>query len=205
MGTIANIMADKKTKDNTPALSEEQIQAGYISTSKYTKAQIEEAYNYLISSSQGLYFTDVYKENMTPQPYFTSTQEQYNNSNYNPNSTVGLVDSSTTFVPTVKVGQTFYNTGKVVTPYVVRQTGQVYDDVTLGIISQGNNVAPSLTNKYILDPYNSLKIIGGIEIANDVLNESMPATTRTGIFYNMYNNYNDLLNNINQYSSKNDD
>jgi hypothetical protein len=88
---------DKDTQMNTPALNEEQIEAGYISTTKYTKAQIDEAYNYLISSSKGLYFTDVYKESMINQKMFTSTQEQFNNSDYNPNSSIGLEDSSLTF------------------------------------------------------------------------------------------------------------
>jgi len=60
---------DKDTQMNTPALNEEQIEAGYISTT-YTKAQIDEAYNYLISSSKGLYFTDVYKEDMISQQFF---------------------------------------------------------------------------------------------------------------------------------------
>jgi hypothetical protein len=157
---------DKDTQMNTPALNEEQIEAGYISTTKYTKAQIDEAYNYLISSSRGLYFTDVYKEEMTSQQLFTSTDEQYKNSNWKPDNTKGLEDSSLTFVPTVKVGQTVGNATKDVSPVIIKKTGQVYDDVTFGTINQFNNVAPNLTSKYLGNPVkiteNGLDYIGSI-------------------------------------------
>ena len=143
---------DKDTQMNTSALNEEQIEAGYISTTKYTKAQIDEAYNYLLNNSQGETFIDAYKEDMTAQSYFTSTKEQFNNSNYNPNSSVGLEDSSLTFVPTVKVGQTLTTTTKEISPIIIQKTGQVYDDVTLRTINQFNNVAPTLTSKYLNNP-----------------------------------------------------
>lgn len=115
---------DKDTQMNTPALNEEQIEAGYISTTKYTKAQIDEAYNYLISSSKGLYFTDVYKEDMISQQFFTSTDEQYKNSNWKPDSTKGLEDNSLTFVPTVKVGQTLGTATKEVSPIIIQKSGK---------------------------------------------------------------------------------
>ena len=99
---------DKDTQMNTPALNEEQIEAGYISTTKYTKAQIDEAYNYLLNNSQGQTFIDTYKEDMTSQPYFTSTDEQYKNSNWKPDSTKGLEDNSLTFVPRKKGTGTFF-------------------------------------------------------------------------------------------------
>jgi hypothetical protein len=159
---------DKDTQMNTPALNEEQIEAGYISTTKYTKAQIDEAYNYLINNSQGLYFTDVYKEGMINQKMFTSTQEQFNNSDYNPNSSVGLEDSSLTFVPTVKVGQTVGNATKDVSPVIIKKTGQVYDDVTFGTINQFNNVAPNLTSKYLNNPTTL------INNTNDFISSALP-------------------------------
>ena len=143
---------DKDTQMNTPALNEEQIEAGYISTTKYTKAQIDEAYNYLLNNSQGQTFIDTYKEDMISQQLFTSTKEQFNNSNYNPNSSVGLEDSSLTFVPTVKVGQTLTTTTKEVSPIIIQKTGQLYDDVTLRTITQFNNLAPNLTSKYLNNP-----------------------------------------------------
>ncbi|QOG12451.1 hypothetical protein [Arcobacter sp. FWKO B] len=122
---------------------------------------------------------------------FTSTQEQYNHSNYNPNSTIGLVDSSATFVPTVKVGETFYNTGKVVTPYVVRQTGQVYDDVTLGIISQGNKVAPNLTNKYLV---NNVKVNESlIDATTDYFLLGIPSPSKIGYGVGGYGLLTDFL------------
>lgn len=158
---------------NTSALNEEQIEAGYISTTKYTKAQIDEAYNYLLNNSQGETFIDAYKEDMTAQSYFTSTKEQFNNSNYNPNSSVGLEDSSFETIPLFKTGITTIKAGVEVVPsvfnaskIVVNKTGQVYDDVTLGTINQFNNVAPNLTSKYLGNPVkiteNGLDYIGSI-------------------------------------------
>lgn len=67
-----------------------------------------------------------------------------------------------------------------------------------------NKILPNLTGKYIINPNNSLKIIGGIEVGNDIFNESMPATTKTGILYNMYDNYENLIKNINNYLYRND-
>ena len=153
------------------------------------KKILNEAYNYLLNNSQGETFIDAYKEDMTAQSYFTSTKEQFNNSNYNPNSSVGLEDSSLTFVPTVKVGQTLTTTTKEVSPIIIQKTGQVYDDVTLGIIQGSNSVVPNITNKYILDPTNSLKIIGFGEVVNDIFNESSPIpSTVKGTIGSLLNN-----------------
>lgn len=44
----------------------------------------------------------------------------------------------------------------------------------LRIIKEANDFAPNLTNRFILDTSNSLKIIAGGEIVNEILNESSP-------------------------------
>ncbi|MGE0052431.1 MAG: hypothetical protein AB7S49_13005 [Arcobacter sp.] len=127
---------DKDTQMNTPALNEEQINAGYISTTEYTKEQIDEAYNYLINSSEGKTFIDSYKESMIAQPYFTSTSEQFNDSNYNSNSSIGLIDVSPEIIPAIKTGLTtvkattdivpsVFNGGKV----VVNKLDDVYNEI----------------------------------------------------------------------------
>jgi hypothetical protein len=179
---------DKDTQMNTPALNEEQIEAGYISTTKYTKAQIDEAYNYLLNNSQGQTFIDTYKEDMTSQQLFTSTDEQYKNSNWKPDNTKGLEDSSLTFVPTVKVGQTLTTTTKEVSPVVIKKTGQVYDDVTLGITNKMLNITPK--TEQIID------------ITSDVVNSYLPGvpsnnfvglgTSVFGTFYGYEKMGNDL-------------
>jgi len=150
---------------------------------------LNRASEFLIVSSEGKTIVDKYKESMIAQAMFTSTSEQFENTNYNLGTSVGLGDQSFTLIPTVKIGQTFYNTGKEVTPFVVKQSGQVYDDITLGAINQVNNVAPTLTNRYILDTGNSLKIIGGIEVTNDIFNESLPipSTVKGTIGSALYN------------------
>ncbi|QOG12847.1 filamentous hemagglutinin N-terminal domain-containing protein [Arcobacter sp. FWKO B] len=189
---------DKESQRNISIMTEEQKVLGLIAVNGMDEINFIRAVEFLFSESAGKMIVDTYKEQMSPQPMFTSTLSQFINNGYTMDSTIGLVDSSATFVPTVKVGQTFYNTGKVVTPYVVRQTGQVYDDVTLGIISQGNKVAPNLTNKYILDPYNSLKIIGGIEVINDIFNESNPIpSTVKGAIGSLIKNIDDKIKEVN--------
>jgi hypothetical protein len=103
--------------------------------------------------------------------------------NYLISSSKGLEDNSLTFVPTVKVGQILTTTTKKISPIIIQKTGQVYDSVTLGTINQLNNVVPNLTSRYILDTGNSLKIIGGIGIINDVFNpaEAIPSSGEIGI------------------------
>ena len=165
---------DKDTQMNTPALNEEQIEAGYISTTKYTKAQIDEAYNYLLNNSQGETFIDAYKEDMTAQSYFTSTKEQFNNSNYNPNSSVGLEDSSLTFVPTVKVGQTLTTTTKEISPIIIQKVNTVDNFVGYYIsIKKDNLPLPNSIKKWTTDNIT-------YDDFNDFYNPSMPASTAIG-------------------------
>lgn len=145
---------------------------------------------FLEIQSQGLYFTDTYKESMTPQGYFTATDEQNKDSNWKPDSSIRLEDSSLTFVPTVKVGQTLSKTTTELSPIIIQKTEQFYDNATLGMIQGINNIAPNITNKYILDPTNSLKIIGGIDVANDIFNESSPfPSSIKGAYGGLINNF----------------
>ncbi|MDD2581707.1 MAG: hypothetical protein PHR66_06920 [Desulfuromonadaceae bacterium] len=188
--TASKYYNDKNAQQNTPALSDEQIKAGLLSTTKYTKDELDKAYNYLLNNSKGEYFIDVNGENMTPQKMFTSTKEQYNDSNYNPNSSKGLVDSSYVFMPSMKIGQTLSKTTTELSPIIIQKTEQFYDNATLGMIQGINNIAPNITNKYILDPTNSLKIIGGIDVANDIFNESSPfPSSIKGAYGRLINNF----------------
>jgi filamentous hemagglutinin len=104
---------------------------------------------FLEIQSQGLYFTDTYKESMTPQAYFTATDEQYKDSNWKPDSSIRLEDSSLMFLLSTKIGQTLGTATKEVSPIIIQKSGQVYDDMTLGTINQFNNFAPNLTSKYL--------------------------------------------------------
>ena len=49
---------------------------------------------------------------------------------------------------------------------------------------------------HIYDPINAVKIIVGIEIANDIFNESMPPNTSLGSLYYMYDNKNNFIEGI---------
>lgn len=122
------------------SLNEYTDNSKYIGINEFSKAEVNNAIEYIKNSSQGMYIVDTYKESMKTQQAFTATPEQFENPYYDLETTIGLGDQSFTFIPVTKVGQTFYTTGKEVTPYVVRQTGQVYDDVTLGMINYSNKV-----------------------------------------------------------------
>lgn len=108
--------------------------------------------------------------------------------NYLVSSSKGLEDSSLTFVPTVKVGQTLGTATKEVSPIIIQKTGQVYDDVTLRTITQFNNLAPNLTSKYLVNP--SAYSQGIDDIVNSIL-PGIPANTKIGVsafgVYEMYN------------------
>lgn len=51
-----------------------------------------------------------------------------------------------------KVGQTLGTVTKEVSPIIIQNSGQVYDDVTLGALNQANNFAPNLTSRYLNNP-----------------------------------------------------
>ena len=71
------------------------------------------------------------------------------------------------------------------------------NDRILGYIAMSIPAGRVLNIGYTLTRYYALRypvgIIGAGEIANDVLNPSMPATSKTGMIYNMYDQYDNLL------------
>ena len=84
---------------------------GDTKSTPFPKEQLlKDIKEFLEIQSKGLSFADRYKESMTSQPYFTSSQEQYKDSNWKPDITVGLEDNSYIIFPTGKVGQTVGNT-----------------------------------------------------------------------------------------------
>ncbi len=85
-----------------------------------------------------------------------------------------IENNSLIIIPSTKVGQSLSTTTKEISPVIIKNSEQLYDDATLGVIKKANNIAPNFTNKYILDSKNSLKIIGGVEVANDIFNDSTP-------------------------------
>jgi len=99
--TAALYYIDQKTKNNLAPLTQEQIDAGFVSATPYTKDQIVKAYNYLLTESAGKQFSNVYYESFTNQDYFTATQDQYKNPNYTPSTAIGLKDVSLDVIPLV--------------------------------------------------------------------------------------------------------
>ena len=186
--TTAKYMVNKDFKEKYDSNSQ------YAGINEFSKDEINNAMEYLKTNSQNIYITDIYKESMKSQKAFTATKKQFNNSDYTLDKTIGMEDNSFIFVPSAKIGKNVFNTGKQVSPIVIRKTGQVYDDITLGTIKQLNNIAPNMTNKYILDTGNYLKIIAGIEVTNDIFNESAPIPSNTiGTILSGIKNIKDLL------------
>jgi len=66
---------------------------------KFNQGDINNAKAYLLVNSKEKSFRDIYKEEFTKQDYFTATKEQYNNSGYTPDKSVGLEDGSLSFLP----------------------------------------------------------------------------------------------------------
>ena len=66
---------------------------------KFNRGDINNAKAYLLVNSKEKSFRDIYKEEFTKQDYFTATKEQYNNSGYTPDKSVGLEDGSLSFLP----------------------------------------------------------------------------------------------------------
>ena len=178
----------------------------YVVVQGVSRKDLIAGIRYLEQNSKGLSIQDVYKQSMKPQAYFTSTSAQFKDSSWTPDTTQGLGDSSDilfiTAKPIISTAKTLINTSKVVSPVLVKggtkvinKAGQGYDDVTLGAIKKINKIAPSVGN-VILDPKKSAAIIGGVEIVNDVFNESMPATTKSGQLYNIYDQFDKAKKNI---------
>ncbi|WP_462110275.1 two-partner secretion domain-containing protein [Campylobacter concisus] len=66
---------------------------------KFNQGDINNAKAYLLVNSKEKSFRDIYKEEFTKQDYFTATKEQYNNSGYTPDKSVGLENGSLSFLP----------------------------------------------------------------------------------------------------------
>lgn len=154
--TIAGkYMVDKSSKDNYDAKSR------FVDSNEFSKEEINKTIEYLKTESKGLNFIDTYKESMKPQEYFTSTKEQYEDSNHRPDRILGLDNQGIgPIIPIARVGQTLGNTTKEISPVIIQKTSQAYDDVTLGITNKMLNITPK--TEQIID------------ITSDVVNSYLP-------------------------------
>ncbi len=88
----------------------------------------------------------------------------------------------------------------MVSTQAIKKADGIYDNVTLGITNVVEKAVPTL-----MKPDNAIKIVGGVEVVNDLANPSMPATSKTGILYNMYDNWEDFKNFYFNEDSKNEE
>ena len=92
-------------------------------TDEYTQEQMTQAFEFLQGNSKGKVFMD--KQNsqeLTTQPYFSSTQKQFEDNSYNPSKDLGLTDGSDIFIPIIKSGnkvvKSVFDIGKDFTPII---------------------------------------------------------------------------------------
>lgn len=71
----------------------------------YNKDDISKAKEFLKSNSNNLKFTDIYKEEFNKQTFFTATKEQYENSNWTPDRSIGLSIDIPSLLPTAGVAK----------------------------------------------------------------------------------------------------
>ncbi|WP_419765268.1 MAG: DUF637 domain-containing protein [Arcobacter sp.] len=110
----------------------------------YTKEDLQNAFEYLQVNSNGLTFTDQYKGIVTSQPqqYFTSTEEQYKDSSWIPDNTIGMKDISLSTLPIGKFGLTGgVSKGISSTALEVGTVGKVVEkDITVNVTKSIDNV-----------------------------------------------------------------
>jgi len=159
LATAALYYNDKETYEKT------NDDLKYVSASRFTLKQIQDAGAYLQTSSEGKKFYDMYDEgNMRNQDMFSSTQAQFNNPNHTPDISIGLEDNSLMFVPATRVAPKVINA----TAIVGRSTASKVDDVILnsGIKADNliqNKVVPAVKDGYyrtantVIDPENIKK------------------------------------------------
>ena len=173
----------------------------YVSASRFTLKQIQDAGDYLKTSADGKIFLDMYNEdNMQYQNMFTSTQAQFNNPNHIPEASIGLESNPFVVLPTTRVVSKVIST----TAKIIKSSSSKIDDVILntGIKADNliqNKVVPAVKDGYyrtanvVTAPDNIVKAIGVIEITNDILNDSMPPNTGVGsIGASLKNIYNEV-------------
>uniref|UniRef100_UPI000691F5F9 hypothetical protein n=1 Tax=Campylobacter sputorum TaxID=206 RepID=UPI000691F5F9 len=84
----------------------------FFGKTDFNKDEINIAKSFIYQNSQGLKFTDHYKENFTPTDFFSATDEQFYNHFYNPNTPQGLSDDSLVFMPVGRIGKFNKNSEK---------------------------------------------------------------------------------------------
>ena len=122
----------------------------YVVVQGVSRKDLIAGIRYLEQKSKGLSIIDTYKQSMKPQAYFTSTSAQFKDSSWTPDKTQGLDNQGVPLFPATRLGITgakaIITTSKVLTPKVIKQTGKVYDDVTLGMTKVVEKVSPTLAN-----------------------------------------------------------
>ena len=162
------------------------------------EATLKEVGAILLKMSDGKYIRNNYVDGTT-EKMFTATKKDYNNPNADPDNEKGLGDQGVVIVPTTRVVQVIGSGVKSVSPVIIQSSknivnkaDKVYDNASLGLINKVNDVAPSFTNKYLL---NNVKINeNSIDAITDYYLLGIPSPSKLGYGIGGYGLITDYLN-----------
>jgi hypothetical protein len=134
-----------------------------ISTSAelYNRQLYQREIAFLKQNSKDKKIINIYKQNMTPQNYFTSTKEQYKDNSYTPDTSIGLKDESYLFVPISPILKTTSKAGTTIGELATKRADELYLNTGIRVDNFiRNEVSPKANNMYyntknfIYDPEN---------------------------------------------------
>lgn len=167
---------DADARNNIAALSDKQIKEGFISATGDSLTNINKNINYLRSTSKDRQITDSYYESMNSQNYYTATKQQFNNSDYQPDSSVSLEDTSLMLVPTTRVATKVADTTVILGKATTKKADEIILNTEIKTDNFIQNTAvPVVKDGYyrtanaVLYPENVVKAVGAAEIVNDVI------------------------------------
>ena len=193
---LANKYTTYTLQGKTVQLNAEQIllqSAKYLVDEEYSNSKqnssiiankevLEEVGEILKDMSKNEYMQDAYL-GLETQALFTVTPEQYKNPDYDTDNSIGLTDSSATFVPTAKIGSVIGNATATVAPSVfnggkrvINTINQIDDDIGRYIQYQKDKLPDSFVNKWVTKEIDQ-------NVLNDIFNESLPASSGLGALW----------------------
>ncbi|WP_228568926.1 hypothetical protein [Campylobacter sputorum] len=112
----------------------------FFGKTDFNKDEINIAKSFIYQNSQGLKFTDYYKENFTPTDFFSATDEQFYNHNYNPNTPQGLSDESFMFILMGRIGKFNKNSEKNIVNIITdKKTKKIFGIIEGHLIDTSQN------------------------------------------------------------------
>lgn len=205
-----SIVDERDNKDLNKQLASSEYLNKYLKIENgiaSTKEQLNEIRVILTTESKGMQFKSVdspYLDYDKNQDYFTATEEQYKNHTLYPYATVGgMQDDLLTVIPGARILKTTSKAGTTISKVAINKADDLY--LKTGIKADNyiqSKVVPNVKYgyyggmNYAYQPENAIKIIGGIEVVNDIVNDSMPPSTAKGQLYNLFDKQDSFIKGI---------